>query len=286
VEYITALKDTPVPTLLIIGGLFLIVLGIATIEKPLTIQTKPSNQRTALIIGLILLVLGIGLYIVPVIAAANTQAGTPTPTATSTSLPMPTSAPTDTQMPTAMPTDTPMPAPSSTSTAMPTITPTNTSLPTPTTTLTPTRTPRPAVPTSAPTLPPSALCPGSTSAELIAQAWASDTANPAKTLACTQLIIDQWSSQADQQQAQRVNGGICNVTPDPSDAQAVEQFHAAYWAVNDVATAWYLRGRALRSQGRASEAQAAFGTVVSHYSCGYAWSPSQQLFWRVADAAH
>ena len=188
--------------------------------------------------------------------------------------------------PTSIPTSTPMPALTltPTSTAPPTLTWTPTVAPT--TTPTPTRTPKPVIPTPVPTIPPSALCPGSTSAELISQAWASENTDPAKLLACTQLIIDQWSSQAVQQQAERVNGGTCTVTPDPGNTQAVEQFHASYWALNDVATAWYLRGLALRKQGRLAEAQAALGTVTNNYSCGYAWDPGQKAFWRVADAAH
>ena len=194
------------------------------------------------------------------------------PTATAV-LPSSTLAPTSTPLPTLTLT----PAPTSTPTLPPTLTPTNTP--------TPTRTPKPVLPTPVPTIPPSALCPGSTSEELISQAWASVNTDPAKVLACTQLITDQWSGQAVQQQAERVNGGICTVTPDPSNTQAVDQFHASYWALNDVATAWYLRGLTLRKQGRLAEAQVAFGTVTNQYSCGYAWDPSRKVFWRVADAA-
>lgn len=60
-EIFTTLKDTPVPTLLIIGGLIFLFLGIATIKKPIIIDVTPSSRKIALILGLILV--STGLYL-------------------------------------------------------------------------------------------------------------------------------------------------------------------------------------------------------------------------------
>ena len=167
------------------------------------------------------------------------------------------------------------PTPNPTASYTPSPTATNTPSPTTTSTPTPSRTPPPATP-------PPPLCEGSTSSELIEKAWAGD---PQTRLACAQLIIDRWTSAADQQQDERVKSNICTVTPDPNDAQAVTKFFAAYYAVNDVGTAWFLRGEALKSLGRTPEASAAYRTVIDKYSCAYAMTADGKSFWRVADAA-
>jgi hypothetical protein len=125
------------------------------------------------------------------------------------------------------------------------------------------------------------LCEGSTSAELIGKAWAGD---PEIRLACARLIIDRWTGAADTQQAARLSNGQCTVTPDPADAQAVKKFFVDYYAVNDVGTAWFLRGEALKRLGRTTEARAAYKVVIDKYSCAYAFAADGKSFWRVADA--
>jgi hypothetical protein len=165
------------------------------------------------------------------------------------------------------------PTPNPTVTYTPSPTATHTPSPTATSTPTPSRTP-------IPTTPPPPLCEGSTSSDLIGKAWAG---TPEVRLACTQLIIAGSTGAADKQQAERVNSG-CTVTPDPKDTKAVEKFIASYWAVNDVGTAWFLRGEALTSLGRTTEAKEAYRTVIDKYSCAYAWD-SHGWFWSVADAA-
>jgi hypothetical protein len=167
------------------------------------------------------------------------------------------------------------PTPNPTATYTPSPTATHTPSPTATSTATPSRTPPPATP-----LPP--LCEGSTSSELIGKAWAGD---PQTRLACAQLIIDRWTDAADKQQDERVKSNICTITPDLTDAKAVEKFNASYWAVNDVGTAWFLRGEALKSLGRTTEARAAYATVIDKYSCAYSLSADGKSFWRIADAA-
>ena len=68
------LKGTPVPIVLVIGGLiFLLIPFIQKIQsKEIEFETK--NQIGAGIIGFILLVIGIGLYIIPSGTAASTLA--------------------------------------------------------------------------------------------------------------------------------------------------------------------------------------------------------------------
>jgi hypothetical protein len=140
------------------------------------------------------------------------------------------------------------------------------------------------VPTLTFTPPPEALCNASTSSELIALAWDAEE-DPQKRLACTQVIIDRWTSDADQQQTSRLTNSICKDKPKHGDNTELQDFLASYWAVNDVATAWLLRGYALDSLGRTDEAKLAYQTVVNKYSCGFLWDPTQKEFWSLETIA-
>jgi hypothetical protein len=104
-------------------------------------------------------------------------------------------------------------------------------------------------------------------------------------LACTQAVMDGWSGDADQQQQERVTNGTCKTAPNARNTTAVNTFLGRYWAVNDVAVAWYLRGEALTKLGRTAEADEAYKTLKEKYSCGYAWDPKGPALWNVADAA-
>jgi len=159
---------------------------------------------------------------------------------------------------------TPIPPPTVTDTPFPTLTYT----PSPTVTIAPT--PGQISPT-----PP---CAGSTSEDLILKAWAG---NPQTRLACTQLVIDRWTVDADREQASRLHASICTVTPNPHNTKAVQDFFTAYQALTDVATAWLLRGEALDDLDRETDAIEAYKTVIAKYSCGYALNNSGQ-FWNLA----
>lgn len=77
-EILNTLKDTPVPTLLLIGGFIFLFLGIATIKKPIVIEVTPSSRKIALILGIILI--GIGLFLLIQPSAENpTAEATQTP---------------------------------------------------------------------------------------------------------------------------------------------------------------------------------------------------------------
>ena len=170
--------------------------------------------------------------------------------------------------------------------AIPTITPTPTETMAPP--VIPTNTPAPTLTeTAAPTFTPSP-CQGSSSSDLIGKAWgALGKPNYEMVLACTQAIIANWGTAADKLQAERMADNTCAsaVPANPKNTQAVNAFHAKYWALNDVATAWFLSGEALTKLGKTAEASAAFQTVIERYSCGYAWDASGPWFWNVAEAA-
>ncbi len=57
-----------------------------------------------------------------------------------------------------------------------------------------------------------------------------------------------------------------------------------YWALNDVATCYFIQGQSLLAQGKVKEAQAAFQTVIERFPHAQCWDP-RGWFWRVADGA-
>lgn len=63
-DILTTLRDTPLPTILVVGGIFFLLL--AFVSQIGTFVTMPAHrQKAAAITGAILLVLGVGLYLVP-----------------------------------------------------------------------------------------------------------------------------------------------------------------------------------------------------------------------------
>ncbi|MBI3323763.1 MAG: tetratricopeptide repeat protein [Candidatus Omnitrophica bacterium] len=58
-----------------------------------------------------------------------------------------------------------------------------------------------------------------------------------------------------------------------------------YWAVNDVATSYFITGQALLAQGQVKEAQQAFKTVIEKFPYAQAWDP-KGWFWKVAEGAN
>jgi tetratricopeptide (TPR) repeat protein len=122
---------------------------------------------------------------------------------------------------------------------------------------------------------------------LIGKAWgALGKPDYEMVLACTQAIIANWTTDADRMQAQRIADNTCAsaVPTNTKNTQAVNDFNANYWALNDVAVAWYLSGEALTKLGKTTEAKEAYRTVTEKYSCGYAWDP-HGWFWNVSDVA-
>ncbi len=190
--------------------------------------------------------------------------------------------PTPAPSPTALPTQTPIPT--ATPTQEPTATPTQE--PTATATLKPTSIPSPtAIPATPTIVPPPLECKGTTSAELNQQAYkAWNENNFEQALACVNEVIQRWSGKADEQQAARQKDNACLSTPDPKNKEQMDSYWTANWAVNDVATSWWIRGEILKQQGNITAAKKSYKTVIDTYSCAFAWE-QQGWFWRVADAA-
>ena len=57
-----------------------------------------------------------------------------------------------------------------------------------------------------------------------------------------------------------------------------------YWALNDVATCYFILGKARLAQGRIKEAQDAFQTVIDRFAYAQCWDP-KGWFWKVAQGA-
>lgn len=84
-DFITALKDTPLPTILVIGGFIFLFLGIATIKKPIVIDVTPSSRKTALVLGIVLIGIGLYLIVLPISEQDTAANSTPTPPITEVS---------------------------------------------------------------------------------------------------------------------------------------------------------------------------------------------------------
>jgi hypothetical protein len=63
---ITALKDTPIPTILVVAGIVFLLLAIAG-QLAGRIAVPPERQRQAAIIGCLLLVVGVALHVAPLL---------------------------------------------------------------------------------------------------------------------------------------------------------------------------------------------------------------------------
>jgi hypothetical protein len=75
---LNSLKDTPVPTILVLGGISLLVL--AFVQAGIKFVIAPSQKKPAIVFGVILLGLGIGLYLIPEQKTPEVLQITPTPT--------------------------------------------------------------------------------------------------------------------------------------------------------------------------------------------------------------
>ncbi|MBN1522478.1 MAG: tetratricopeptide repeat protein [Candidatus Aureabacteria bacterium] len=107
---------------------------------------------------------------------------------------------------------------------------------------------------------------------LTAGAWASlQTKDYDAVMAYTDKCISTFSSKALEQQA-----SLTGFAP----ADEADQ----YWALNDVAACLFIKGKALREQGKLKEAKKAFESIISNY--GYAQCfDSGGWFWKLAEGA-
>jgi hypothetical protein len=111
------------------------------------------------------------------------------------------------------------------------------------------------------------------SASLDAKAWeALNAEDYATAQAFAQETITRYSSQAKEQQA-----SLSGFAPEGSESQ--------YWALNDVATAFFISGSAYKAQANNTKAKEQFNTIISQYRYAQCYDPAQDIYWKVAEAA-
>lgn len=112
-----------------------------------------------------------------------------------------------------------------------------------------------------------------TSKTLTSKAWkALEEKNYEAVLAYTSECMKRYGRIALQQQQ--------SLTKMPEEKNEI----FAQWALNDVATCLFIRGKALIAMGNKKEAKKAFNTIIKKLPFAQCWDP-QGWFWKVADAA-
>lgn len=76
-DTLTILKDTPVPTILIVGGLLFLLLSIVN-QVGGKIKVTSKRQNVSVVIGVVLLLLGIVLYFIPTTGLKTQTTNAPT----------------------------------------------------------------------------------------------------------------------------------------------------------------------------------------------------------------
>ena len=74
-------------------------------------------------------------------------------------------------------------------------------------------------------------------------------------------------------------GNVVEYTGSPEEKKKIFK----YWALNDVAAAYYILGQALDHKKDYAQASLAFQQVMNHYSLAQVWDP-QGWFWSPAEA--
>jgi hypothetical protein len=127
---------------------------------------------------------------------------------------------------------------------------------------------------------PQTTCDGDTSAALTTRAWrALDDKKAVLALACASKTIATWTAAADAQQTSAAANGC----PQPQPTEK-ERYFAANWALSDIGTSYYIRGRAFEQIGKAQDARTAYSELKAKYSCAHTWDP-RGWFWKTADGA-
>ncbi len=107
---------------------------------------------------------------------------------------------------------------------------------------------------------------------LMKQVWGLyDAKDYARTVDFANEVIKRYAETAQEQQA-----SLKDFAPKGSESK--------YWALNDVAIAYYLKGKVLLAQGKTDQAKKQFQAVLNKYSFGQCWDP-QGWFWKVSVAA-
>jgi hypothetical protein len=56
------------------------------------------------------------------------------------------------------------------------------------------------------------------------------------------------------------------------------------WALNDVATCYFINAKALKEQVKKEEARKSCTEVITNFSFAQCWDPDKKIFWKVSDA--
>lgn len=113
------------------------------------------------------------------------------------------------------------------------------------------------------------------SASLVNRAWEALENNDLETvLDLTNEYIDRYGKIAQQMQS-KLN--------EASSSQGTESQIHSRWALNDVATALFIKGKALHNAQMFDEAKIAYRKLTDEYSGGQCWDP-KGWFWKPAEA--
>jgi len=112
------------------------------------------------------------------------------------------------------------------------------------------------------------------SSTLVTKAWTALAQNDIESvLAYTNKCIELYAGKAGQMQT-----GLKDYVTGTNDAIF------KYWALNDVATSYYIQGEAYRTASMKDEAKEAYNKLVKDYSFGQTWD-TKGWFWKPAEAA-
>lgn len=112
------------------------------------------------------------------------------------------------------------------------------------------------------------------SVTLVVKAWnALDEESLEEVFVYTNKCIKLYSQEAAKMQ------NILKGYPGGSDEEIF-----AYWALNDVATAYYIQGEAYRKRAETAKAREAYQKIIDEFSYGQCWDP-RGWFWKPAEAA-
>jgi tetratricopeptide (TPR) repeat protein len=114
------------------------------------------------------------------------------------------------------------------------------------------------------------------SAALVNKAWEALENNDLEAvLDLTNACIDRYDTAAQQMQS--------TLDEAPGSQDTEQQVHAR-WALNDVATALFIKGKVFQNAKMFDEAKIAYQKLIDEYSGGQCWDPAG-WFWKPAEAA-
>ena len=121
-----------------------------------------------------------------------------------------------------------------------------------------------------------------TSEDMVVQAWkALDHNDLDQAIEQAKATIQEWNPWALQLQQKKMSevGHLLDYNGSPEEQRAIFN----YWALNDVAAAYYILGKALDEKKDYSNAARAFQQIVNHYSLAQIWDP-KGWFWSPMEA--